>query len=61
VNAVELELWQWHYLQVLKKTESQEEAIKQCANTTKKPAESVKADLMIWIPIAMRLGLVYFK
>jgi len=61
VHTVELEPWQRYYLQCLQETESQDEAIKQCANAREKSVESIRADLMIWIPTAIKLGLVYYK
>ena len=60
VNATEIELWQWYYLQSLEKGSTQEEAIKQCSILCEKPVESIRAELMLWIPIAIHHGLVYY-
>ena len=61
VHATEIEPWQWHYLQALEKTGNSDEAVKQCSIACEKPEETIRAELLIWIPIAVHLGLVYYK
>lgn len=59
VNMQELETWQWQYLQALQNENDHNAAIKHAAAASGLPEDSVMADVLLWIPVAVGLGYIY--
>ncbi|MFZ1678259.1 MAG: DNA-binding domain-containing protein [Saprospiraceae bacterium] len=53
VTMHELEAWQWHFLNFLEETTDQSEAVKKTSMTTGIPEETLLAELMLWLPVAI--------
>lgn len=58
VGMYELEDWQWHFLNGLRQN-NYPEAVTIATENTGVRRDTVLADLMIWLPVAAHLGLVY--
>jgi len=58
VGMQELELWQWHYLQALS-TSDHENAITAAAQKSNIAEDTIMADLLIWLPVAISYGYIH--
>ncbi|MCW3082936.1 MAG: hypothetical protein JWP12_302 [Bacteroidetes bacterium] len=59
VNLQQLEAWQFYYLKALAITGDHNAAVKIAATESGIPEESIMADLLLWIPVAMEYGYVF--
>jgi hypothetical protein len=61
VNFHELEVWQWYFLNALQNKTNYMAAVIDTANACKVATDTIMADLILWIPVAIGLGYVYLK
>jgi len=59
VNMHELEAWQWHFLQSLQNTSDYIQAIGTVSEISATPQDTIMADLMLWLPVALSFGYIY--
>jgi len=55
----EVEPWQWHFLKALKNTNDYNEAVCTTAAQCGIANSTVLADLMLWVPVAIKYGYIY--
>ncbi|MHB8208764.1 HvfC/BufC family peptide modification chaperone [Mucilaginibacter sp.] len=61
INFHELETWQWHFLNRLQNKSNYMAAVMDVANICNIPTDTIMADLILWIPVAISFGYVYLK
>jgi len=59
VNMHELETWQWHFLRSLQKTDDYMQAVGTASKISAIPQDTLMADLVLWLPIALNSGYIY--
>ncbi len=60
INMLNLEPWQWHFLHELTHA-SQMEAVSRVAATLNVDEQTISAELMLWLPVALQKGYIYWK
>jgi hypothetical protein len=61
VNFHELEAWQWHFLNSLQDKSNYMAAVIDAATACRIATDTIMADLILWIPVAISFGYVYLK
>ena len=61
INFNELEAWQWHFLNNLQNKTNYMAAVVDTATICSVATDTIMADLILWIPVAISLGYVYQK
>jgi len=61
INFNELEGWQWHFLDSLQQRSNYMAAVMDTASTCGIAADTIMADLILWLPVAINLGYVYLQ
>lgn len=61
VNMHQLEPWQWHFLQQLGNSTHQMEAVEKTTEILKLDKDSLSAEMMLWLPVALQRGYIYWK
>jgi len=61
VNFHELEAWQWHFLNSLQNKSNYMSAVMDTASVCSLATDTVMADLILWIPVAISFGYVYLN
>lgn len=59
INMREVEAWQWYFLKALEQTNNYTQAIATSATASNTPKDTIFANLMLWIPVAVNLGFLY--
>jgi hypothetical protein len=59
VNMHEVEAWQWYFLQALQNTNSYTNALDITSETCDIAKDTLMADLLLWLPLAISFGYVY--
>jgi len=59
VNTHQFQAWQWHYLQALQNSGDHNSAITHTAQLCGISKDTIMADLMLWLPVALRFGYIY--
>jgi hypothetical protein len=59
IHMHDLEIWQWQFLKALQHTANYMDAISIAANACEIANSTLIADLMLWIPVAIKLGYIY--
>jgi hypothetical protein len=59
IHMHDVEAWQWQFLKALQHTGNYMEAIKIAAKACEIADSTLMADLMLWIPLAIKLGYIY--
>jgi hypothetical protein len=59
VNMHQLEPWQWHFLQSLQSTGNYMLAVDSSARASGTTKDTLMADLLLWIPLALNFGYIY--
>jgi hypothetical protein len=59
VNMHGLEAWQWYFLQSLQITDDYMQAVEAASQASAIPQDTVMADLMLWLPVALSFGYIY--
>lgn len=59
VSIHELEAWQWHFLNAMTKGAGHIAAVQEAAAECQTPKDTLLAQLMVWMPIAVNNGYVY--
>jgi hypothetical protein len=61
INFHELETWQWHFLNGLQNKSDYMTAVMDAANNCNISTDTIMADLILWMPVALSFGYVYLK
>ncbi len=59
VHTHQLSAWQWRYLQALQSTKDHNSATTIAAQTCGISKDTLMADLMLWLPVAVNFGYIY--
>lgn len=59
INFQEIEQWQWHFLQSLQAANNYTDAVRIAADQCLIPQDTLMADLILWIPVALNFGYIY--
>jgi hypothetical protein len=59
VNFLEIEQWQWYFLQSLQAANNYTAAVDIAAGQCAIPQDTLMADLILWIPVALNFGYIY--
>jgi hypothetical protein len=59
IHMHDLETWQWQFLKALQTTNDYMSAINTAADTCNIANSTLMADLMLWIPVALKFGYIY--
>ena len=59
VTMYELEKWQWHFLQAMCNGDNYMAAVEVSASACQLAKETILADLMMWMPVAINRGYLY--
>lgn len=60
VTMREIEAWQWHFLKALQHTGSYAQAIATSAEASNTPKDTILANLVLWVPIAVQQGFLWY-
>ncbi len=58
IHMQELEPWQWHFLHELETTGNYVQAVQESAPLSAMPQDTLWANLMLWVPVAVDLGYI---
>jgi hypothetical protein len=59
INFLEIEPWQWYFLQALQSADNYAEAVRIAAEQCMLNKDTLMADLILWIPVALNFGYIY--
>ncbi|MBW4889275.1 DNA-binding domain-containing protein [Mucilaginibacter sp. HMF5004] len=59
IHMHDMETWQWQFLKALQDTNDYMSAINSTADVCGMANSTVMADLMLWIPVALKFGYIY--
>jgi hypothetical protein len=59
INFLEIEQWQWCFLHVLQGTNNYTETVHIAAEECRISKDTLMADLILWIPVALNFGYIY--